>query len=134
MSSLFLQIGVFMTRKKDADFIKKLKLAMLESGFNQVSLAEKLGIKPASISQWLTGKNNPKISTLEKVAKITGKPVNYFFDNSVSVKGNSNIVGKNNKASSDDLQKDMQILSTKIELLEAKLQILETEIKSLKHK
>jgi len=47
-----------MTVKKEKDFIKKLKLAMLESGFNQVSLAKKIGIKSNSVSQWLTGKNN----------------------------------------------------------------------------
>ena len=120
-----------MTTKKDEMFIKKLKLAMLESGFNQVSLAKKLGIKSASVSQWLTGKNNPKISTLEKLAKATGKPVNYFFDNSTDVKGNHNVVGNNNSVSAD-VEKDIKLLSTQLELLSAKIKILEAEIQTLK--
>lgn len=123
-----------MTRNEDKNIIKKIKIAMAEMGLNQTTLAKKLGVKPNTVSQWLTGTNTPQMATLKKVAQATGKPVNYFFDNSVSVKGNSNVVGKNNKASSDDLQKDIQLLSTKVELLAAKLQILETEIKALKQK
>lgn len=123
--------GVFMTTKKDEMFIKKLKLAMLESGFNQVSLAKKLGIKSASVSQWLTGKNNPKISTLEKLAKATGKPVNYFFDNSTDVKGNHNVVGNNNSVSAD-VEKDIKLLTAKIAALESKIENLELKYDLLK--
>lgn len=122
-----------MTRKKDEEFVKKLKLAMLESGFNQVTLAKKLGILPGSISKWMTGENNPKMDTLKKVAKATGKPVNYFFDNSTDVKGNNNIVGKNIKTAPDvDLQKDVKLLSVQVELLNAKMLLLEQEIKRMK--
>lgn len=122
-----------MTRKKDEEFIKKLKLAMLESGFNQVALAKKLGIKSASVSQWLTGKNSPAMATLKKVAKATGKPINYFFDNSTDVKGNNNVVGKNIKVAADgDLQKDVKLLSVQVELLNAKIKLLEEEIKKMK--
>lgn len=120
-----------MTTKKDEMFIKKLKLAMLESGFNQVSLAKKLGIKSASVSQWLTGKNNPKISTLEKLAKATGKPVNYFFDNSTDVKGNHNVVGNNNSVSAD-VEKDIKLLTAKIAALESKIENLELKYDLLK--
>lgn len=120
-----------MTTKKDEMFIKKLKLAMLESGFNQVSLAKKLGIKSASVSQWLTGKNNPKISTLEKLAKATGKPVNYFFDNSTDVKGNHNVVGNNNSVSAD-VEKDIKLLTAKIAALESKIENLELKYNLLK--
>lgn len=120
-----------MTTKKDEMFIKKLKLAMLESGFNQVSLAKKLGIKSASVSQWLTGKNNPKISTLEKLAKATGKPVNYFFDNSTDVKGNHNVVGNNNSVPAD-VEKDIKLLTAKIAALESKIENLELKYNLLK--
>jgi len=122
-----------MTRKKDTDFVKKLKLAMLESGLNQVSLAKKLGLKPASVSQWFTGKNNPKMETVNKIARATSKPVNYFFDNSTDVKGNNNVVGHNIKVTpDDDLHKDVKLLSVQVELLNAKMKLLEEEIKKMK--
>ncbi|MDD6152491.1 MAG: hypothetical protein PUC11_00880, partial [Elusimicrobia bacterium] len=56
---------------------------------------------------------------------------NYFFDSSTNVKGDSNIVGKNIKVSSD-VKKDIVLLSTQIELLSAKIKIIETEVEKLK--
>lgn len=120
-----------MKRKKDEQFVKKLKLAMLESGFNQVTLAKKLGILPGSISKWMTGENNPKISTLEKLAKATGKPVNYFFDNSTDVKGNGNIVGKNITVASD-VKKDIALIMARMATLESKIENLELKYNLLK--
>ena len=122
-----------MTRKKETEFVKKLKLAMLESGLNQVALAKKLGLKPASVSQWFTGKNNPKMETVDKIARATGKPANYYFDNSTDVKGNNNVVGKNIKAGSDEtLQLKVELLTTKMELALTKITALEDELKRLK--
>ena len=85
-----------MNKNEEKILIKKLKLAMLESGLNQTQLAKKLGISSTSISQWLLGKTKPKYSTLEAVGKITGKPINYFFDNSTAVNGSNNVVGEQN--------------------------------------
>ena len=72
-----------MTKKENENVIKQIKIAMAEMGLNQTSLAKKVGVKPNTVSQWLTGTNSPKMDTLKKVAKATGKPVNYFFDNSM---------------------------------------------------
>lgn len=120
-----------MTRDKNENLIKKIKIAMAEVGLNQTALAEKLGVKPNTISQWLSGKNHLKLDTLKKVSKATGKNINYFFDSSTSVNGNSNVVGKNNNVSSD-VTKDIKILSTQVELLSAKIKIIETEVEKLK--
>lgn len=120
-----------MTRKYNENMIKKIKMAMLESGFNQTSLAKKSGVKQNTISQWLTGTNTPNLATLEKISKALGVPANYFFDSSTNVKGDSNIVGKNIKVSSD-VKKDIVLLSTQIELLSAKIKIIETEVEKLK--
>lgn len=114
-----------MTGKNSKDFIKKLKLAMLESGFNQVSLAKKIGIKSNSVSQWLTGKNNPKLSTLEKVSKAVGKPVNYFFaDDSTT----QNIVGHHNTQTSG---KELAQFENRFKLLEKEIEVLRAEQKNL---
>lgn len=120
-----------MTRKYNENMIKKIKMAMLESGFNQTSLAKKSGVKQNTISQWLTGTNTPNLATLEKISKALGVPANYFFDSSTNVKGDSNIVGKNIKVSSD-VKKDIVLLSTQIELLSVKIKIIETEVEKLK--
>lgn len=122
-----------MTRKYNENMIKKIKMAMLESGFNQTSLAKKSGVKQNTISQWLTGTNTPNLATLEKISKALGVPANYFFDSSTNVKGDSNVVGKNNNASSD-LKKDIILLSTQIELLSAKITALESKIENLELK
>ena len=104
---------------------------MAEMGLNQTSLAKKVGVKPNTVSQWLTGTNSPKMDTLKKVAKATGKPVNYFFDNSTDVKGNQNIVGKNITVS-PDVEKDIALMRVKIEALESKIENFELKYNLLK--
>ena len=104
---------------------------MLESGFNQTSLAKKSGVKQNTISQWLTGTSTPNLATLEKISKALGVPANYFFDNSGSVKGNNNVVGSNNNSVPADVQKDIKLLSTQVELLTAKLKLLEHKVEHL---
>ena len=126
-----------MTEKKEKDFIKKLKLGMLESGFNQVSLAKKIGIKSNSVSQWLTGKNNPKLSTLEKVAKATGKPVNYFFDNSPVGDGNNIVHGNHNSVEAKEtatLEKEIELLKAKQEVQRLAIANLMLRLEKLEHK
>lgn len=110
-----------MTRKKETKLIKNLQLAMLEAGLNQTKLAKKLGLSVNSVSQWLSGKANPKISTLEDIAKITGKPVNYFFANS-----NNNTIGNNNSPSVQNIEielmkKDIIILKKEVEILKSRI-------------
>ncbi len=120
-----------MTRKQEKDVIKKIKIAMIESGFNQVSLAEKMGKTHSAINKMLNGNSAITMANLEKIAALTKRPVNYFFDNSTDVKGNNNVVGNNNKTSSAT-EKDIKLLSTQVELLSAKIKLIEAEIKLLK--
>lgn len=129
-SNIFTNRG-FMTRDKNENLIKKIKIAMAEVGLNQTALAEKLGVKPNTISQWLSGKNHLKLDTLKKVSKATGKNINYFFDNSTAVKGNQNVVGKNITVSSD-VEKDIALMRVKIEALESKIENLELKYNLLK--
>jgi transcriptional regulator with XRE-family HTH domain len=128
---LFLQDKGFMTKKQENEVIKKIKIAMIESGFNQVSLAKKMGKTHSAINKMLNGSSTITMANLEKIAALTKRPVNYFFDNSTDVKGNGNIVGKNITVS-HDVEKDIKLLSTQVELLSAKIKIIEAEIKTLK--
>ena len=120
-----------MTKKQEKDLIKKIKIAMIESGLNQVTLAEKMGKTHSAINKMLNGGSAITMANLEKIAALTKRPVNYFFDNSTDVKGNHNVVGKNISVSSD-VKKDIVLLSTQIELLSAKIKIIETEVERLK--
>ena len=107
---------------------------MLESGFNQNTLAKELGLTQGAVSKWLNGTSEVSTKLLYAIAAATGKPINYFFDNSGSIKGNNNVVSSNNNSVPADVQKDIKLLSTQVELLSAKIQLIEAEIKLLKKK
>lgn len=49
-----------------------IKKRRIETGVSQKKLAEKLDITPVMISQYETGKRNPKLETLEKIANALG--------------------------------------------------------------
>lgn len=115
----------------EKEFVKKLKVALAEAGLNQTELAEKMGIKKQSVSNWFAGYRNPKLQTLKKIAKATGKPLSYFFDNSTNL-GNNAIVGNNNSGNNckgvselafQVLQKDMELLKKEVELIKLKLEL-----------
>ena len=126
-----------MTRKKTKKDTKvvanKIKMAMLESGFNQITLAQELGLTQGAVSKWLNGASAVSMKSLYAIAALTRKPINYFFDHSTDVKGNSNVVGQNIKVTPDeDLRKDVKLLSVQVELLNTKMKLLEEEIKKMK--
>lgn len=120
-----------MTKKETDNIIKKIKIAMIESGFNQVSLAKKMGKTHSAINKMLNGGSTITMENLEKIATLTKRPINYFFDNSTDVKGNQNIVGKNITVSSD-IEKDIALMRVKIEALESKIENLELKYNLLK--
>ena len=104
---------------------------MIESGFNQVSLAKKMGKTHSAINKMLNGGSTITMENLEKIATLTKRPINYFFDNSTDVKGNQNIVGKNITVS-PDVEKDIALMRVKIEALESKIENLELKYNLLK--
>ena len=59
---------------------KKIKIARVELDLNQTKLAEKIGAKQKSISNYETGSSFPSLVTLSKMAKILKKPASYFLD------------------------------------------------------
>lgn len=120
-----------MTKKETDNIIKKIKIAMIESGFNQVSLAKKMGKTHSAINKMLNGGSTITMENLEKIATLTKRPINYFFDNSTDVKGNQNIVGKNITVS-PEVEKDIALMRVKIEALESKIENLELKYNLLK--
>lgn len=120
-----------MTGKKDNKLAQKIERAMKEAGFTQRELAKVMGITNPTISTWTTGKRNPTVNTLKRIAQATGKPLNYFFENSPVGDGNQIINGNHNQMSSD---KDYALILAKIATLESKVENLELKYELLKTK
>lgn len=59
---------------------KKIKLARVELDLNQTALAQRIGAKQKSISNYETGASFPSIVTLSKMAKALNKTASYFLD------------------------------------------------------
>lgn len=79
-------------------FSDRLKEARKKSGFTQKQLADELGVTPAMIAQYETGKRQPKSETLTKIAEAlkvgysyaqNGEPYFYCFVDTVR-HGNEN--------------------------------------------
>lgn len=122
----------------------KIRMAMKEAGFTQQGLADVLGITNPVVNTWVTGKRNPTVRTLKKIAAATGKPLDFFLqeDNSVNQQANGNsgnvISGNsfsnvNNVAAShggdiegirQELRETRESLGDKIKILEAKLDLI----------
>ncbi|MBR3632182.1 MAG: helix-turn-helix domain-containing protein [Elusimicrobiaceae bacterium] len=117
-----------MTRKKSEDIANKIRIFMLKNGISQRDLAKKMKVAPQTVSRFLTGENSFRTDTLEKISEALNVPANYFFS---EVHGSA--IGSNAQVnSSADIQKDIKLLSTQVELLTTKMLIIEQEIKALK--
>ncbi len=107
---------------------KLIEIAMSEKDLTQKMLAEKLNVKQSMISQWITGKSNPKISTLQKIAKALDMPIDYFVEEEENIAEiNSKIKIDINKMSKKDIElllneKDIKILKLEKEILSLKLE------------
>ncbi len=60
-----------------------LKKARKKAGLTQVDLANRMNMSPMMISRYEVGLNSIPYKRIEKIAKILGKPVSYFFDGKV---------------------------------------------------
>ena len=60
-------------------FSGRLKELRLQHGFSQEELAEKIGIKQNSYSDWENGKSKPNYEKLEKIADFFGVSLDWLF-------------------------------------------------------
>lgn len=109
----------------------KIKQAIKEIGLTQEQFAKKMNLKPQVISRWVKEGSNIKEANLKKIAKETGKQINYFFKDTDGINqyiGNSNTNIKQSanenelyrealKNRLDRIDKDIEILKVKIDLL-----------------
>lgn len=66
--------------KQENTIGNKIRQAMKEAGLTQQKLADKLGITNPVVNVWVTGKRNPTIESLKKIAAATNKPYSYFIE------------------------------------------------------
>lgn len=59
-------------------FATRLKMVMVEREVSQVELAAAIGKGKSSVSQYLSGKNIPKLNVQEKIAEVLGCTVEYL--------------------------------------------------------
>ena len=57
----------------------------VNTGMKQIEWAEALGVSPSSVSMWEAGKVSPDFEVVEKMAKLSGIPIQY-----ISVRSNPN--------------------------------------------
>lgn len=108
----------------------KIKEAVKESGFTQSAFERKIGLAANIISRWASGDRNPSLSSIKKVAKATGYPLNYFIDDKSIIvsnnKGRNIVVGESNIINdheSELLRKENELLMKEIDLLRQELKI-----------
>ena len=64
-------------QKKQGELIKSVRTQL---GLSGEELGNKLGVSKATISLWETGKASPRIDKLNELAKLSGKDISYFYE------------------------------------------------------
>ena len=77
--------------KEKNEIGEKIRQAIKEAGLTQQKLADKLGVTNPVINVWVTGKRNPTVDSIKKIAEATGKPYSFFMGVSAT-KNQSNLI------------------------------------------
>lgn len=91
----------------------RLKDSRKSSGYTQKELARVLNVKPATISAWEVGRNEPSISMLKQIADVLGVTFEYLAGvkeptaDSVDLKNDPIVLSYGGKPVSDE---DMDII------------------------
>lgn len=62
------------------NFSRKLRQARAEAGFSQKEIGEAIGLSDKAVSTYETGSVEPSLENLNIIAKLTNKPISYFFE------------------------------------------------------
>lgn len=62
-----------------ARFAARLRIARREAGLSQVELGQALGISGQSVKEWEAGRASPHFDRLDDIARVTEKPLAWFF-------------------------------------------------------
>ncbi len=97
----------------------------------QKQLAQKVKMKPSSVSRVLSGKYNLKLDTIKKIAKALNVSYEYLTDNkNFSEKENEN----SDSETSENLKKKLLYKTEENEMLKHQIEILKDTVKLLEQK
>lgn len=66
---------------KEVIFVyKKYEALLLKCNKSSYRVAKETGIAQSVLSDWKTGRSNPKLDKLQKIADYFGVPVTYFLE------------------------------------------------------
>lgn len=63
---------------------KKYEELLLKSGETSYQVSKATGIGQNTLSNWKTGRSQPKVDKLQKIADHFGVPVSYFLESGTS--------------------------------------------------
>ena len=87
--SNFAQILIGMNAQKDLE--RNVKILRFRKKMSQKELAKQLGVDPASLSRMIKG--NPRLDTIERIAKALGVSVSALFEEIERIDGYVSIDG-----------------------------------------
>lgn len=93
-------------------FGKKLEELAIKKNLSQKDIANKLGVSKEMISIWVTGRRNPSLNSIKKIANALDVSTNYFIED----KENKNI-------------SEIELLKKENELLRKENFLLKKELK-----
>lgn len=111
--------------KQENKLKKKIKLARIEANLTQTELAKKVKSSQQSVVSWEKGTFVPSSENIKKIAKATGKPINYFFENSGNIADNNSNISVAERSSNYEialLQKEIELLKKELEIIKLKLE------------
>lgn len=100
---------------------------------SQKYLAEKIKIKPSSLSRMLSGKHKVKLGNLEKISKVLDLPVSFFLENN-NCKYEHKLSDTNEINENDSFSREIGLLKREIDIIKKENQILYKENEQLKSK
>lgn len=62
------------------DYCWQLRSAVAESGLSRAELAERLGVTPATVKSWVTGRRSPTVRRLLDLTAVLGLDVGRLFE------------------------------------------------------
>jgi len=68
-------------------FASRLRLARREARLSQVELGQALGVSGQSVKEWEAGRASPHFDRLSDIARVTEKPLAWFFQAGEATEG-----------------------------------------------
>lgn len=83
---------------------ERISAARKELGLTQTDLARKINMSPQNVSKWECGESLPDILTLNVIADVLGKKIDYFFSETINEQ--ADIKSSQNSSESDILNQE----------------------------